>query len=48
MASFCDELEAQITVNDAHAFEGPMYGIENMTLDEVRHLNPFRLVYCFI
>ena len=48
MANFCDELEAQITVNDEQAFEGPRYGLEIMTIDEVRHLDPFRLVSCFI
>lgn len=44
MASFCDLLEQLVAGNETAGDEPQSYGLENMTLDEIKDTDPFRLV----
>ena len=45
MASFCDGLEDQLCQKDTQEDVVHTMGLEHMTLDEVRGLDPFRFVF---
>jgi hypothetical protein len=44
MASFCDGLEDQLSKKDTQEAVVHTIGLEHMSLDEVRGLDPFRFV----
>ena len=44
MSSFCDNLEDQLCQKDTQADVVQTIGLEHMTLDEVKGLDPFRFV----
>ena len=47
MASFCDQSEEHISLDEQGSTEPQRFGIENFSLEEISNLNPFRLVLVY-